>query len=61
MILKKSQKGKPDLCHPQNLHTLKICTYMVQLLLASDFTEHMWINTVNQVNRTEGSRYVTIM
>ena len=34
---------------------------MVKSLLASDFTKHMWINTVNKVNRTEGSGYVNIM
>ena len=34
---------------------------MVKSLLASDFTKHMWINTVNQVNRTKGNGYVTIM
>ena len=44
-----------------NYGTSKICTYRVQSSLASDFTKHMWINTVNQVNRTEGSGYVTIM
>ena len=34
---------------------------MVKSMLANDFTEHMWINSVNQVNRAEGSGWVTIM